>query len=211
MKHLLHLAPILVCLASCQSTPTTPEVASAAAPTPTEQKQATTELPKSVNDNSEHIEWSMLTVNGKPVKELTTSQLIRQFGRPDKIEKGAIECGAMLSSLNKMDSPEGDAWFYGKTMYEVNGKDAVLGSFEVTSGKFRGKLGPLLLNQHTTLEDVRRVFPVSAKQADAPSTGRPEGEEMSLPFYYKGEMMDDCLLLFFKKGRLQSVDFFSPC
>jgi hypothetical protein len=159
---------------------------------------------------SEHIEWGMLTVNGKPVKELTTSQLLRQFGRPDKIEKGAIECGAMLSSLTKIDSPEGDAWYYGKTMYEVNGKDAVLGSFEVTSGKFRGKLGPLLLNQHTTLEDVRRIFPESAKQADVPSTVRPE-EEMSLPFFYKGEPMDDSLLLLFKKGRLQQVEFFSPC
>jgi hypothetical protein len=210
MKHLLHLAPVLICLASCQSTPTTPGAASAVAPAPVPPKQAATELPKPMPGKSEHIEWGMLTVNGKPVKELTTSQLLRQFGRPDKIEKGAIECGAMLSSLNKMGSPEGDAWFYGKTMYEVNGQDAVLGSFEVTSGKFRGKLGPLLLNQHTTLEDVRRIFPESAKQADVPSTVRPE-EEMSLPFFYKGEPMDDSLLLLFKKGRLQQVEFFSPC
>jgi hypothetical protein len=109
-----------------------------------------------------------------------------------------------------MDSPEGDAWYYGNTMYEVNGKDAVLSSFDVTSGKFQGKLGSLLLNQHTTLEDVRRVFPVSAKEAEIPSTGRP-GEEISLPFFYKGEQMDDALLLLFKKGRLQEVDFYSPC
>lgn len=210
MKHFLHLVPILVCLASCQSTPATPEAARAAAPTPTETRQATTELSQPAKDKPEQIEWDMLTVNGKPVKELTASQLIRQFGRPDRIEKGAIECGAMLSSLTKMDSPEGDAWYYGKTMYEVNGKDAVLSSFEVTSGKFQGKLGQLLLNKNTTLEDVRRVFPVSAKQADVPNTSRPE-EEMSLPFYYKGEQMDDSLLLLFKNGRLQAVEFFSPC
>jgi hypothetical protein len=210
MKHLFYLAPVLVCLVSCQSTPATSDPASAVAPAPTQQTQAATEVPKPVPSKSEHVEWDMLTVNGQPVKELTTSQLIRQFGRPDKIEKGAIECGAMLSSLTKMDSPEGDAWYYGNTMYEVNGKDAVLSSFDVTTGKFQGKLGQLILNQNTTLEDVRRVFPESVKQADVPSTGQP-GEEISLPFFYKGEPMDDALLLLFKKGRLQEVDFFSPC
>jgi hypothetical protein len=210
MKHLLHLAPVLVCLLSCQSAPATSDPASAVVPASTPQKQTATEVPKPVPGKSEHVEWDMLTVNGQPVKELTTKQLIRQFGRPDKIEKGAIECGAMLSSLTKMDSPEGDAWYYGNTMYEVNGKDAVLSSFDVTTGKFQGKLGQLILNQNTTLEDVRRIFPESAKQADVLSTGRP-GEEMSLPFFYKGEPMDDSLLLLFKKGRLQEVDFFSPC
>ena len=210
MKHLLHLAPVLLCLVSCQSTPATSDPASVVTPAPTQQQQAAAEVPKPVPSKSEHVEWDMITVNGQPVKELTTSELIRQFGRPDKIEKGAIECGAMLSSLTKMDSPEGDAWYYGNTMYEVNGKDAVLSSFDVTSGKFQGKLGSLLLNQHTTLEDVRRIFPVSAKEAEVPSTGRP-GEEISLPFFYKGEQMDDALLLLFKKGHLQEVDFYSPC
>jgi len=152
----------------------------------------------------------MLTVNGQLVKELTTSQLVRQLGRPDKIEKGAVECGAMLASLNKLDGAKGDMWYYGNTRYEVNGNDAILSSFDVTTGKFQGKLGPLILNQTTTLQDVRRIFPESAKQADVPSTGRP-GEEMSLPFYYKGEQTDESLHLLFKKGHLQEVEFYLPC
>jgi hypothetical protein len=83
-------------------------------------------------------------------------------------------------------------------------------SFDVTSGKFRGKLGKLVLDKNTTLEDVRRFFPESAKQADTPSPGRP-GEEMSLPFYDKDIPMDGALNLLFNKGRLQEVEFFSPC
>ena len=202
MKHLLHLAPVLFLLAACQSNPTIP-AATAAAPAATPPVPA-----KAEPASSEHIESGMLTVTGLPDEELTTRQLTRQLGRPDRIAKGAVECGSRLSQ--SMDSPDGDIWYYGKTMYEVSGTQAILCSFDVTSGKFQGKLGKLVLNQHTTLEDVRRFFPVAAKEADVPSTGRP-GEEMSLPFYDKGVPMDGSLILLFKQGHLQAVEFFSPC
>ena len=152
----------------------------------------------------------MLTVNGKPVRELTTAQLERQLGRPDSIAKGAVECGAMLASLNKLNGAKGDTWYYGNTTYEVNGKEAILDGFDVTTGKFQGKLGEISLNQNTTLEDIRRVFPTSAKQADGPATGQ-SGEVMSLPFYHNGQPTDEYLHLLFKKGRLQEVVFYSPC
>lgn len=187
--------------------------ASIAAPMPTTPptpEQAGAEPAKPAQGKPEFIEWNALTVNGEVVRELTTSQLESQLGRPDSIAKGAVECGAMLASLNKLDGARGDMWYYGKTMYEVNGKEAVLGSFEVTTGKFKGKLGQLLLNKTTTLEDVRRVFPVSAKEADVPATGQP-GEVMSLPFYHEGKPTDDYLHLLFKQGRLQAVEFYSPC
>jgi hypothetical protein len=202
MKHLIQLSPLLVCLAACQSSPT--------APTAPKPEQAHAEPAAPAAGKPEYIEANMLTVNGQLVKEITTAQLKRQFGRPDSIAKGVVECGAMLDTLNGMNSPAGDFWYYGNTRYEVSGTHAVLASFDVTTGKFQGKLGKLILNQNTTLEDVRRIFPKSAKQADVPSTGR-LGEEMSLPFYYKGEPMDESLNLLFKKGRLQEVEFFMPC
>jgi hypothetical protein len=152
----------------------------------------------------------MLTIIGLPDEQLTTRQLTLRLGRPDSIAKGAVECGSRLSDL-PMDSPAGDIWYYGRTMYEVNGKQALLSRFDVTSGKFQGRIGKLVLNQNTTLEDVRRVFPVSAKEADQPAgPGRP-GEIMSLPFYDKEVPMDGALELMFRNGRLQAVDFFSPC
>ena len=202
MKYLLHLTPVLLVLAACQSNPTAP-VATVAAPAATPSAPA-----KAEPVDSEHIEAGMVTVTGLPDGELTTRQLTRQLGRPDSIAKGAVECGSRLS--RPMDSPDGDCWYYGKTMYEVSGTQAILCSFDVTSGKFQGKLGKLVLNQHTTLEDVRRFFPVAAKEADQPSTGRP-GEEMSLPFYDKDVAMDGSLILLFKRGHLQAVEFFSPC
>ena len=203
MKSIFFPLPFLLCLAACQSNPTTPAAPSAAVPV------LSPPVPAKVEPaNSEHIEASMVTVNGLPDEELTTRQLTRQLGRPDSIAKGAVECGSQLNL--SMNAPNGDLWYYGKTMYEVSGTQAILCSFNVISGKFQGKLGKLILNQNTTLEDVRRYFPVAAKEADQPSTGRP-GEEMSLPFYEKDVPMDGSLVLLFKKGRLQSVEFFSPC
>jgi hypothetical protein len=190
------------CLAACQSTPSTPAGARAAAPAGV----AATPAPV----QPEHIEWNMLTINGKPQQELTTKELQSQLGRPDSIAKGAVECGSMLASLNKLDGAVGDFWYYGNTAYEVSGTQAILASFEVTTGKFQGKLGQLRLNQQTTLDEVRRFFPASARQAEVPATGRP-GEVMSLPFYHKGAPEDASLNLLFEKGHLQAVEFFSPC
>ncbi len=202
MKYLLPLISLGICLAACQSNPTTPaavDVATPAAAPPLPAPAAPT--------NPEHIEWSELTVNGKLNKQLTTQLLKNQLGRPDSIVRGAVECCSGLDI--PMNSPDGDFWYYGKTMYEVNGTQAILANFNVTSGKFQGKLRQLILNQNTTLEDVRRFFPQSAKEADVPATGRP-GEVMSLPFFYKGTAADASLNLIFKQGHLQEVEFWYP-
>ena len=197
MKQLSLQAPMLLFLAACQSNPSTPTAP--AQPAPAQARPI----------NPERIEASMVTVIGLPDEELTTKQLMRQLGRPDSIAKGTVECGSRLAT--PMNSPDGDFWYYGKTVYEVSGTQAILCSFDVTSGKFQGRVGKLVLNQKTTLEDVRRFFPVSAKEAEKPAGhGRP-GEEMSLPFYDKGVPQDGALDLLFQNGRLQAVEFFSPC
>ena len=202
MKHFFQfqLAPIFLCLAACQSNPATALATppKAAKPAPAKEQPA----------NPEHIEASMVTVVGLPEEEVTTKQLTRQLGRPDSIVKGAVECGSRLAT--PMGSPNGDFWYYGKTLYEVSGTKAILCSFDVTSGKFQGKIGKLVLNQNTTLEDVRHFFPEAAKEADKPSASQP-GEVMYLPFYDKDVPMDGSLNLLFKNGHLQAVEFFSPC
>lgn len=180
-----------------------PAAADEASPAATRPAQAQAAIAR-----PEYVEAKMLTVNGQPCDELGTTQLTRQLGRPDSISKGAVECGGQLET--PMGSANGDAWYYGKTMYEVRGTRAILASFDVTSGKFQGKLGKLVLNQNTTLEDVRRFFPVSAKQADVSAAGR-SGAEITLPFFHDGKQTDASLILLFKKGQLQSVEFFQPC
>lgn len=202
----LFLVSVLLGVVACQSNPATD--AATAGPTPPAQATPPITPPAPAPAaNPEYVEVDMLTVNGKPREQLSTKLLTSQLGRPDSIARGVVECGGELEPVNNAN---GDFWYYGKTCYEVAGSQAVLASFNVTSGRFQGKLGKLLLNQHTTLEDVRRFFPLSAKQAEEPASGRP-GEVMSLPFFYKGAPMDASLHLLFNKGRLQEVEFFNPC
>jgi hypothetical protein len=195
MKQLLPLAPALLLLAACQSTPSNP-AAEVAAPAATQPAP-----PPAEPANPEHIEWSDLTINGKPREALSTQLLTSQLGRPDSIAKGAVECGGELEPVNNTN---GDFWYYGKTHYEVAGSRAIITTFDVTTGKFQGKLGQLVLNQNTTLEDVRRFFPVSAKESYDPIT-------ITLAVYANGVLMDSSLNLRFKHGRLQEVEFFNPC
>ena len=189
----LFISALLLGMAACQSNPTIPATASVSAP----------EAAK-----AEWINVNTLTVNGQPHQPLTTQALKRQLGRPDSIAKGVVECGGELATQN---SPVGDFWYYGKTMYEVNGPQAVLASFDVTAGKFEGKLGQLELNRNTTLEEASRFFPSSARDAAVPDAGHLEMKTMSLPFEYNGEQTDDHLNLIFEKGRLKEVEFYSPC
>ncbi|OGX88274.1 hypothetical protein BEN47_09340 [Hymenobacter lapidarius] len=149
----------------------------------------------------------MVTVNGKSKEPLTVQQLESQLGRPDSISKTTFECAGELETIN---GPSSRAWYYGQTMYEVNENREILSSFEVTSGKFQGKVGKLTLNRNTTLADVRRFYPVSAKPAKVLYEGR-SVEMMSVPLYDKGKRMDDSLDLLFRNGRLQEVIFGSPC
>lgn len=188
----------LLQLVACQSTPDTGVVTAAPAqPAPVTTQPA----------NPEYVEIDSVSVNGKLRESLSTRLLISQLGRPDSVDRGAVECGAELETP---DNTNGDFWYYGRTMYEVAGTQAILLRFDVTTGKFKGKLGKLPLNQNTTLDDVRRFFTLSAKEAEKPASGRPE-EEMGLPFFYKGVPLDASLILLFKKGRLQAVEFFNPC
>lgn len=198
-------ATALLGLSACQHSSTISVEASS-------EKGAPVEQVKGPVTESEHITWTMLTINGKPHQELTTQQLLNQSGRPDSIAKGAIECGSLLTSLNQLNRPDGDCWYYGKTTYDVGGTQAVLSSFDATKGNFSGRVGSLVLNQHTTLADVQRYFPIAAQRAQA-SVTRTAGWDkvVHLPFYKQGVSEEASLELFFQHGQLQTVGFYSPC
>lgn len=210
MKLLFRLSPLLLSLAACQNSPSTPATANVEKPAKPMTQQAASQADNTsavgtdmVEANPERVQDELVTVNGKPPRQLTTQALIKQLGRPDSIAKGAVECGSVLDI--PVNSPAGDFWYYGKTMYDVNGDQAILYLFDVTTGKFHGTVGRLVLNQNTTLEDVRRFYPLSAKQAGA------DNGTISLPFEHAGQLTDASLNLTFKKGRLQEVEFYFPC
>lgn len=83
-------------------------------------------------------------------------------------------------------------------------------SFDVTTGKFQGQLGQLPLNQHTTLEDVRKRFPTSGQQANVDAPGQP-GVTVSLHYIYRGQPTEGALRLHVEHGCLVDVAFWFPC
>lgn len=207
MNHLSRLAPIFLCLAACQSNPAPPATTTTpASRLPAAAPPAAPTPPA----NREHADAATFNISGLPDAQLTTKELTRRLGRPDSIAKGAVECGSRLANI-LMDAPDGDCWYYGKTMYEVSGNQAILLRFDVTTGRFKARLGKLVLDRNTTLDDVRRFYPESAKEADKPAGPGQTGEVMGLPFIYKGEGSDESLDLQFQNGRLQAVEIFSPC
>lgn len=212
MKTISWLTPVFLALAACQSNPTTPPATTSVAPAPAS-APAPTPPPAAApqaSANREHVDAATFHISGLPDAQLTTKELTRQLGRPDSVAKGVVECGSRLSNIPE-NAPEGDFWYYGRTMYEVSGTQAVLVQFDVTTGRFKARLGKLMLDKNTTLEAVRRLYPESAKQADEPAGHGQPGEIMGLPFMYKGEASDESLNLLFQNGRLQAVELFSPC
>ncbi|TGE08441.1 hypothetical protein [Hymenobacter fodinae] len=207
MKSTVLLSAWLLALAACQSNPTPPAAKEAAAPVAAPNSPAAAESGLETT-TPERIQDSDVTVNGQPNRELTTQALERQLGRPNSVDKGAVECGGQLDL--PADAPAGDWWLYGKTIYEVNGTHALLHTFDVTTGQFSGKLGKLTLDQNTTLEDLRRYYPRAARQAEETNTNRDE-QVVNLPFEDQGELTDASLNLVFRNGRLQEVEFFFPC
>ncbi|OGX88542.1 hypothetical protein BEN48_09145 [Hymenobacter glacialis] len=187
----------MFCLVACQNNSTTPALPGGSA-----QKAAT-----SAPANTEFIELNTLTVNGNHKELLTVQQLESQLGRPDSISKTTFECGGELGTVN---GPDSRLWFYGRTTYEVNENQATMSGFDVTSGKFQGKVGKLNLNKNTTLGDVRRFYPMSAKPDTVLYEGR-SAEIMSVPLHDKGIELDASLNLLFRNGRLLEVLFGSPC
>lgn len=178
------------------------------APTPVLADTAAPHLAPTPSVEAEQITYEMLVFQGLPSEQLTVAQLIRQLGRPDSVTRGGVECGSKLSD----DLPlPGDMWYYDGTQYEVAGNQAVLAAMDVRNGRFSGKLGKLVLNQHTVLQEVARVFPKAAL------TVRPAASSVALQqisFTYlmpNGETADGTLNLIFDHGKLVLVEHWFPC
>ncbi|NVO32522.1 hypothetical protein [Hymenobacter lapidiphilus] len=157
---------------------------------------------------TEQIRSGMLVVEGLPSEQLSVAQLVRQLGQPDSVARGVVECG---STLDGNPTLPGDMWYYDGTQYEVADKQAVLATMDVRSGRFHGKLGKLLLNQRTTLQDMARVFPKAA-QTVGPAAESAAFQQVSFTYLLdNGQTADGELWLIFDQGKLIKVENWFPC
>ncbi|RFP66690.1 hypothetical protein D0N36_03040 [Hymenobacter lapidiphilus] len=103
----------------------------------------------------ETIDHRQIRINGLPF-ETTTAELVKALGQPDTIDKNAVECGGHF------EDSKGDHYKYGTSLFEVNGKQAVMGVVNFSSGKLRVTIGEQVLDQNTTFEEIRQRYPQAA-------------------------------------------------
>ncbi|SDY66175.1 hypothetical protein [Hymenobacter psychrophilus] len=151
----------------------------------------------------ETIDYRQIRINGLPF-ETTTAELLKALGPPDRIKKDAVECGGHF------EFSKGDHYEYGPSLFEVNGKRAVMGTVDFSSGTFRVTIGGQVLDQNTTFEEIRQRYPQAASKVHDWRPGGTTGPT------YQGVTIqepgtDDSLGLYFQNGKLVRFDAFSPC
>ncbi|WP_019949759.1 hypothetical protein [Hymenobacter aerophilus] len=132
------------------------------------------------------------------------AELVKALGQPDKIEKDAVECGGHF------ENDKGDFYKYGPSLFEVNGKRAVMGTVDFSSGKFRVTIGEQVLDGNTTFEEISQRYPVAASKVQDWRPGGTTGPTyQGITIQEPG--VDDSLKLYFQNGKLIRFHAFSPC
>ena len=150
----------------------------------------------------ESIDYNEIRINGLPF-ETTTAVLIKALGKPDQIEVNAVECGGYF------ENDKGDFYKYGPSLFEVNGQWAALRVVDFSSGKFQLSIGKQVLNRNTTLDDVRRLYPVAAsKVSDWRDVGAGKTYQV-ISIQEPG--VDDALKFMFEHNKLVKFEYFTPC
>ncbi len=154
---------------------------------------------------SESISYKDIRINGLPF-EPTAAALVKTLGRPDR-KQPVVECAGWFWT----DTNEGgDMYYYGSSTFEVNGPRAVMSTVDFGSGKFRVTVGRQVFDQHTTFEQVRRLYPVAAADVDEwsdPSAGK---TYQVIRLEISGSR-DSAFYLKFAQGKLALFEHYMPC
>lgn len=152
---------------------------------------------------AEIIDYQQIRINGLPY-EMSTAELVKVLGQPDKIDKDAVECGGHF------EFDKGDHYEYGPSLFEVNGQRAVMSAIDFSSGKFHVTIGEQVLDRNTTFEEISRRYPQAASKVHDWRPGGTTGPTyQGITIQEPG--IDDSLGMYFQNGKLVRFDAFSPC
>ncbi len=136
--------------------------------------------------------------------ETTTAALVKTLGKPDRIRTNVVECRGYFKD------DKGDSYQYDSTTFEVNNQRAVSRSVDFRSGKFRITIGQQVLDRHTTLDDIRRRYPLAASKVTEWQTTASAGK-MYQVVSIRNPGMDDVWQLYFDHGKLVEFEYYRPC
>lgn len=141
---------------------------------------------------------------------LNTADLVRRLGRPDRIDKGAIECGSRFDDLNLAQH---EAYSFGATTFEVYKTRAAVVTVDFRNGKFKARLGANLLDRTTTLAQIERLYPRTAQGGGDRLHGSRlhKHETFWVVTVPAGEESEDAWSFKFLNGKLVQLEYFIPC
>ena len=157
------------------------------------------------NDNSSTFYDEVrddIWVNGLPVINYPIDSLLSRFGEPDstnkrdRYEPGEGTCTNYYYGLSNYSVDKGDSLYYLETFVFNDNDEAQIGGFT--------------LNNKTTLEEVAEYFPLSwlNKESDDYKSDDFDKRVRLLLKSKNGQISDDQILLYFKKGKLYKLKYY---
>jgi hypothetical protein len=158
-----------------------------------------------INNNDEYIEWDKVRINGKLPTITTAKLLYATLGKPDSI----VTPNMHEVCVSFYDKPFKWVYFKGSN-FELYGDTVVISTLNFRQPGLVFTAGKLVLDGNTTLKDLAKVFPKSAKDQSTMSLGDNE-MVISISINTGKKPSDDGWVLMFKNGKLIQIDYWMPC
>lgn len=131
----------------------------------------------------------------------TRQELIKQLGKPTKVEKANFECAL---TIEQERAKVQYIYHYGKTTFFIYDQRADLMTIDFESGKFIYKTPKITLTGTTTFKAIEKIYPQAAKAALKENKGK-------MIRISPCKECDGQVLLFMEKGKLVNLEFWEPC
>ena len=140
-------------------------------------------------------------INNSIASFTTRQQLLKQLGKPTKIENANFECALTIEQEKaKVQS----IYYYGKTTFFIYDQKAALMNLDFKSGRFIYTTPKITLTSTTTFEKIKKVYPEAAKAALKENKGK-------IIRISPCKKCDGQVLLYIEKGKLRHLEFWEPC
>jgi hypothetical protein len=131
----------------------------------------------------------------------TKQELLKQLGKPTKVEKAELECAL---SPEQEKAKVRNLYYYGKTMFLIYDERAELMNVSFRSGKFIYKTPKITLTGKTTFKEIEKVYPRATKTALQENKG-------AMIRILPCKECDGQVLLYMEEGKLVQLELWQPC
>jgi hypothetical protein len=135
--------------------------------------------------------------------ETEVEEFLKKMGQPDSTVDPKYDCGYFATEQVPVEL----YYYQGSSFNAYHGK-AEIKTLDFTKTDLTIEYPHLILNKHTTLEEIKRHFPASYRNAYVLEQ---DGNDYTYLRFWAGEKIDDQIVLKFFRGKLVEFDLWMPC